>query len=1240
MNIQIRDLPFSATEWDVKRAFATILHQPPFYDPDGHRARRINFEVQLGQARNCLPNNGTAKLIIPDPELGSRFVKAAIRRGGERIRILGRAVYLSWGHPDDKPPQGLIHRLNKTPFVDPDVAAERIRKLDIFRGLRILVDAVQFGVYFRHPEDPHTAPRRFSVEHEMRQEGTYVGEVTYDYNHKLLRVELGNHISENTSDHIVVDIHNIKKSAYGKGADGQYYICLELWATPRFERQLRYRHFTGEHKKDRQFRERLPHLGGLHEHTVPYAFQLRLVLTQYEGRKDFRRLCEEAGIARPTKADIPVEYDVGFFTPEELEGCRAWIQTFEWPVRFPLEALLHNGLVNTADLHMISKLVEDLVQQHPSLAGDFLRRFSEKLKSRSPGVSVPQCFQEALAAEQKDIDQLKEEGLDTWHRSRGFVQSAHAIVTPTRILLEGPYDTQSNRVIRRYFEYRDNFIRVEFREENRMPLHWPADVNGRSLIEKRFGDILRKGFEVAGRHFRFLGYSTSGLREHSAWFMSEFQHPVEGLVTVDGIRKDLGTFESCIRIPSKYAARIAQAFSGTHPSVCITRDQWDDNLKDLGDKPYEHTDGQGIISPGLRDLIWEVLTQAWPDKRKLVLKPSAFQFRFLGFKGVVVVDERLKGIHMSLRPSMKKFLGNERDEGDAEIEIAKAYTHPGTARLCRPLVAVLEDLGIHKSAFVKLQDDQKRETITASDTMAGMVKLLRDHDLGNVFGLRYTLQYLEKAGMGTRKESGKAHTMDNAFIHRLVKAGQTHIMREFKHEARIPIKDAQQLVGVVDEGTAWLEAGVKDVFRLKEGQIFACVQNPEEDTPHWIQGHVSISRSPHIHPGDVQRVWAIGKPPDDVPCFFRNLRNVVVMPSVGKRSLASMLAGGDVDGDEFLIIKEPTLLPTEFYDPANYEDVKAVELDRDSNIDDICDFFVEYMQSDVMGLVADQHLLIADQSRDGVFDRDCMKLAQLCSQAVDYAKNGVPVRIDDMPTPYIRAKPDWKKKEDNDVRPGDYYESPRALGLLFRNIDVGTLEAPPSSYPNGAPLEPIWEEPLSDNISKTLKPKVRRYLERVDNDDAHLVGLELLFRMYARELAYVCLTHAPAENADVRLSEEEVTVGAILAHCSKKSWKKDRMHRMREHVGNIIVDKVKHRHGGLGAPKSKGKSEESSREELLPVLAKAWAAWDFGMRNRNTFGANSFSLIGLNVVCETLERLEKLDGTFKAAVKPAKSASK
>lgn len=207
MNIQLRDLPFSATVCDVKRAFAAILHNPPFHDPENHRARRMyaadirsicrlidthccsNFEVILGKTHNGLPNDGTATLTIPDVQLGRRLASAAVRFGGERIQILGRPIYVSWAQ-DRPPPRGLIERLNKTAFVDPEEDTQRIRKLDVIKGLRILVDAVQFGVFFRHPNDSYKDNRTFSIEYQIRQEDTYVGEVTYDYNHKLLRVEV------------------------------------------------------------------------------------------------------------------------------------------------------------------------------------------------------------------------------------------------------------------------------------------------------------------------------------------------------------------------------------------------------------------------------------------------------------------------------------------------------------------------------------------------------------------------------------------------------------------------------------------------------------------------------------------------------------------------------------------------------------------------------------------------------------------------------------------------------------------------------------------------------------------------------------------------------------------------------------------------------------------------------------------------------------------------------------------
>lgn len=62
-----------------------------------------------------------------------------------------------------------------------------------------------------------------------------------------------------------------------------------------------------------------------------------------------------------------------------------------------------------------------------------------------------------------------------------------------------------------------------------------------------------------------------------------------------------------------------------------------------------------------------------------------YQIRFLGYKGVVAIDEQLdkngNGIHMRLRPSMKKFEVN--DDDIASIEIAQAFERPPTCYLNR-----------------------------------------------------------------------------------------------------------------------------------------------------------------------------------------------------------------------------------------------------------------------------------------------------------------------------------------------------------------------------------------------------------------------------------------------------------------------------------------------------------------------------------------------------------------------------
>jgi len=80
------------------------------------------------------------------------------------------------------------------------------------------------------------------------------------------------------------------------------------------------------------------------------------------------------------------------------------------------------------------------------------------------------------------------------------------------------------------------------------------------------------------------------------------------------IRGRVGDFRSTelIRWPSKYAARLAQAFISTKPSVKIGRHQWE-QVSDLGSKPYLFTDGIGTISKALGDRIWERLEGHEPN---------------------------------------------------------------------------------------------------------------------------------------------------------------------------------------------------------------------------------------------------------------------------------------------------------------------------------------------------------------------------------------------------------------------------------------------------------------------------------------------------------------------------------------------------------------------------------------------------------------------------------------------------
>ena len=348
----------------------------------------------------------------------------------------------------------------------------------------------------------------------------------------------------------------------------------------------------------------------------------------------------------------------------------------DWKNAFQIEACLCSGLLTTDDLLVtLREPIEQAIDYYGAEGPEFLRLFVVELKMRKPDEELGDLFAR-VRSNHTNIKPLK--------LARGHISCHHVTITPSRILLEGPYTTQSNRVIRRYQGHdpslADQFIRVEFRDEDRLAYRWDGDVDGTWLLQQRVRGTLRHGFELGGRAFEFLAYSTSALREHAVWFVSPFHDPVEKYdVTSETIRSSLGDFSQLLRTPSRYAARIAQAFTATDPSVMIRRDQWEEQV-DLGD----HTDGVGTISPQLADMIWEVKCKANRHVRGHRVKPSAFQFRFLGYKGVVVVDHLLQGIKMRLRESQRKFPVHDVEE--AEFEIARSFDYPNPVHLNRFVV--------------------------------------------------------------------------------------------------------------------------------------------------------------------------------------------------------------------------------------------------------------------------------------------------------------------------------------------------------------------------------------------------------------------------------------------------------------------------------------------------------------------------------------------------------------------------
>lgn len=186
-------------------------------------------------------------------------------------------------------------------------------------------------------------------------------------------------------------------------------------------------------------------------------------------------------------------------------------------------------------------------------------------------------------------------------------------------------------------------------------------------------------------------------------------------------------------------------------------------------------------------------------------------------------------------------------------------------------------------------------------------------------------------------------------------------LKLLKEKARIQIDKSAFVLGCVDEtrtlrGHSVATEGSKSRDVNKLPQIFLQTSDPKHyGKTNIIRGICIVGRNPSLHPGDIRVVQAVDCPK------LHHLKDVVVFPATGDRPVPNMLSGGDLDGDDFFVIWDRSLIPTEWnHAPMNYTGPEPVQLNRDVGVHDLRNFFLKYMKNDVLPLVAIAHLGQAD----------------------------------------------------------------------------------------------------------------------------------------------------------------------------------------------------------------------------------------------------------------------------------------
>ncbi|MCL7022940.1 hypothetical protein MKW94_001116 [Papaver nudicaule] len=445
----------------------------------------------------------------------------------------------------------------------------------------------------------------------------------------------------------------------------------------------------------------------------------------------------------------------------------------------------------------------------------------------------------------------------------GLVYVRRVQVTPSKVYFCGPEVNVSNRVLRHYQEHIDNFIRISFVDENWEKIR-SADLSSRAIsshgIEKRTGiyrrvlSTLRNGIVIGDKKFDFLAFSSSQLRDNSAWMFASV-----GTVTASRIREWMGDFRE-IRNVAKYAARLGQSFGSSTETLNVYAHE----IELIPDIKIGNTETKYIFSDGIGKISSEFAREVASKCGIEGFTPTAFQIRYGGYKGVVAVDPKSKK-KLSLRESMCKFKSQ-----NTKLDVL-AWSKYQPCFLNRQVISLLSTLGVLDSVFEKKQ----KEVIEQLDL--SLTDPLKAYEALEVMSPGESTNILKEMLLCGYKPD------QEPFLSMMLQMFRASKLYELRTRTRIFIPRGRSMIGCLDErrildyGQVFIQASSVGSKQFPGDSFSKLSLKESDDSSFVVVGKVVVAKNPCLHPGDIRVLCAV-----DVPAL-RHMVDCVVFPQKGNR---------------------------------------------------------------------------------------------------------------------------------------------------------------------------------------------------------------------------------------------------------------------------------------------------------------------------------------------------------------------